>query len=190
MVAISKSYCPIFPQGTRLTEIALRGGRMKTQMLCLVVGLLLSDLAVASPGGSAELIDGRLKIQLNMQKELSQGSYQLRSILQQAGFKNDDGFVRTGQTLAPLEIYNNLYDDGKYVFTINLPVDDKTLFVSYDAKGFVSFGGLAAQKLFELLKLYVTRNDVNNLEQYKWTNTSYCDKSKTGTLEYRCWIDL
>ena len=142
--------------------------------------------------GSVELIEGRLKIQFRLQKEHSQGSYQLRHILEQHGFQNEDGTVRTNDALAPLEIYNYLYDSGDYVFTIFLPVDDNGFFISFGPKGFISFSGVAAQRLFDVIKNYLLRIDINNLEKYKWGEGpywSYCDKTKTGSLEYRCWIN-
>ena len=164
---------------------------MKIFLLSLMTAVFLrNDLALANPGGSAQIVDGRLKVQLSINSGLSQGSYQLRSILIQSGFQNDDGFVKTAKALAPLEIYNYLYDDGRYVFTIFLPVDDKGLFVSYDEKGFVSFTGVAAQRLFDVIKLIVPRDGLTNLEQYKWTDSSYCDKTTSGAVEYRCWIDM
>lgn len=154
-----------------------------------------SSFALANSGGSISLEDGRLKVQLGVQKEDSRGLYQLRSILElhgfqnEGGFENEGGFVKTGEALAPLEIYNYLYDNGHYVFTIYLPVDDEKLFVSFAKKGFLSFKGIAARKLFEVVKLYVPRKDINNLEQYQWTDHAYCDKTKSGPIKYRCFID-
>jgi hypothetical protein len=150
---------------------------------------LLSNGAHAGPGGSAELVDGRLKVQFSMQKNLSGGSFQLRSILLRHGFREEDGFVRTGNVLAPLEIYNYLYEDGRYVFTLYLPVDGQKFFVSFGEKGFVSFSGPAAKALFDVVKLYAPRTGVENLEQYKWAKGSYCDRTKQGEVAYRCWIE-
>jgi hypothetical protein len=150
---------------------------------------LLSNVALAEAGGSAALIDGRLKVQFSVQKEQSKGSFQLRSILQRHGFQEEDGFVRTGNALAPLEIYNYLYEDGRYVFTLYLPVDGRKFFVSFNEKGFVSFSGPAAKALFDVVKLYAPRTGVEHLEQYKWTEGSYCDRTTQGDAAYRCWIE-
>ncbi len=162
---------------------------MKSNLLVAVLVLVISGVSVASSGGSVELIDGRLKVQFGLDRKQSRGSYQLRSILEKHGFKNDGGFVRTRDALAPLEIYNYLYDNGSYVFTIFLPIEDEKLFVSFNEKGFVSLIGVAAQRLFEIVKLYVHRSDINNLEQYNWTNHAYCDRTKSGEIKYRCFFD-
>ncbi|MCY4644151.1 MAG: hypothetical protein OXB88_05985 [Bacteriovoracales bacterium] len=161
--------------------------------LCLSIPFL-SHLALAQ---SAQIEDGRLKIQTHLWQEESEGSYQLRHILVQHGFQIEDGFgkgegfVRTREAFSPLEIYNYLYNDGLYAFTIFLPVDDNEPFVAFGEGGFISFEGIAARKLFEVVRLYVPLNDNSNpnLEQYEWSN-SYCDKTRREPITYRCWISL
>jgi hypothetical protein len=110
--------------------------------------LALSNYAFAHHEGDIEISKGRIKLQFRLKKDQSLGSFQLRSILEKHGFKNEGGFVRTREALAPLEIYNYLYEDGKYVFTIFVPVSDKT-FAHFSDTGFLTFEGVAAQKLFE-----------------------------------------
>ena len=139
--------------------------------------------------GSVELVDGRLKVQFRIDKNKSNGSFQLRSILEKHGFPNENGFVRTRKALAPLEIYNYLYDHGLYAFTIFLPIDDEKFFLSLDQKGFISINGIAAQRLFNVVKHYVSRRDINNLEQYNWAKGAYCDRTKSGEIKYRCFFD-
>ncbi|MGZ3693562.1 MAG: hypothetical protein ACXWQO_05185 [Bdellovibrionota bacterium] len=160
---------------------------MKTLLLAALF-LAVSGSAMAV-GGSTELVGNRIRTQIRLKKDESKGSFALRAILENNGFKNDDGFVETGDSLAPLEIDNYLYDNGNYVFTILVPVTDSKLFVAHQDKGFISFGGEAAKKLFEVLKVSVPRDELKNLEQYKFTDSSYCDKTVSGPEEYRCWID-
>jgi hypothetical protein len=167
-----------------------QGDFMKMILGSLLLSLfVLANFANAESGGSAELVGSRIKIQYRLQSKDSKGSFQLRNILERNGFKNEDGFVETHNALAPLELYNYLYDNGTYAFTIFLPVNDPKLFVSFDEKGFVAFEGEAAKKLFEVLKVSVPRDDLTNLEQYKFTPSSYCDRSLTEPAQYRCWID-
>ncbi len=160
----------------------------KVSSLLLTFALSLSNLAFGEAGGSAEIINKRMKVQFRVQSEQSHGSFALRAILEKHGFKNNNGYVKTGEALAPLEIYNYLYEDGTYVFTIFLPFDDTAYVLFYD-KGFLAFSGQAAKKLFDLVKLYLPRTDINNLEQYRWNDSNgYCDKTLEEPSAYRCWI--
>lgn len=161
---------------------------MRSLLLSLALGL--SSFAYADVNGTTDMSDGRMKVQFHINKDQSHGSFYLRSILEQAGFRNENGFVRTGDALAPLELYNYLYENGHYVFTIFLPVDSKA-FVAYSDNGFVSFYGLGAKKLFDLVKQYLPRVDVNNLEQYRWQDGNYCDKTvNEEPAHYRCWVNV
>lgn len=151
---------------------------------------LISTGAHAGSDGSVDLLEGRLKIRFSVPAEKSKGSFQLRAILEKHGFKNDEGFVRTGEALAPLEIYNYLYENGRYVFNVYLPVKDRSLFASFGEHGSLSFGGIAARRLFDVVKLYLPRReDLANLEQYKITEHSYCDRTVAEPAQYRCRIE-
>lgn len=160
---------------------------MKAFLLSIFL-LLTTTVAYSSSGGTVELEKGRLKIQFPVQSEVSKGSFELREILEKHGFQNNEGFVRTGSALAPLELYNFLYEDGKFVFTIFIPADEKKLFVSLSENGFISFGGVAAEKLFEVVKHHLPVRTINNLIQYQWGESSYCDKTISAPVAYRCVI--
>lgn len=147
-------------------------------------------MAAVEPSGSAEIVNGRLEVVFQVDRDQSLGTYQLREILEKAGFKEEGGFVRTKEALAPLEIYNYLYttgpNAGRYDFTIILPLDQHS-YATFGKRGAVSFQGTAAQKLFEVVKLYATKNELPLVEQYTWSD-SFCDRTKSGEVFYRCYI--
>ena len=161
---------------------------MKLLLLCIFFISLAAE--ASSKTGSVSLEeDGRIKIQIGLSRSSSQGSFELGSILEKYGFLNEEGFVRTRNALTPLEIYNYLYENGKYVFTILLPADEGRFFVSMGENGFISIEGIGAQRLFEVVKKHARRTHLTHLEQYAW-GKSYCDKTLTASAEYRCMIQL
>ena len=170
IIAIAEIYYlpgVVFDSFGEIANGGMIGEQMQKYLFQLITFLSLTSTSLAAmPSGSVELIDGRLKVQFSVLKDQSKGTFQLRSILEQDGFKNDDGFVKTDAALAPLEIYNYLYENGTYVFTIFLPVNDKEFFVAFGDSGFVSFSGLAAQKLFEVVKRHVSQDDLSDARPF------------------------
>lgn len=162
----------------------------------LILSMLGGFQAMADSGRAHVMMHkGRVKFQFSIDSNESKGSFAVRSMLEKEGFANDNGFVATKDALAPLEIYNYLYDDGNYVFTIMLPPQDANFFVDFNLKN-ISFYGSAAEKLFEVVKNYGARSSYTDLEQYQWGNTgvrevNYCDKNLlTSPPEYRCRINF
>lgn len=160
---------------------------MTTRLIVFCFATLMA-FQVAFADGNIEMVDGRAKVQFRVPSPDSQGSFELRSLLQKDGYVAQDGFVKTGSALFPLELYNYLYENGDYVFTVYLPVDSH-FFVSFGSLGFVSFSGSAAKKLFEVVSRHVPRDEVQSLEQYKWGRNSYCDRTLDGSSQYRCFIE-
>jgi hypothetical protein len=157
--------------------------------------LPMLSLAVVPERATVMAHEGRVKIQFSLPKEESQGSFELRSILENHGFKDVGGQVSTNEELSPLEIYNYLYEDGNYVFTVLLPLDDSDFYCSFNYLQLVSFRGTSARKLWEVLSLQLPKADNEYVERYEWgasNNKNYCYKSRPaeGSPEYSCSINF
>lgn len=162
--------------------------------------LLFFSFLIGIAGHSADRAEvhmqgGRVEIQFSIPSNQSQGAFELRNILLAHNFENDEGIVDTKEELYPLKLYNYLYEDGTFVFSIILPPDDSDLSVTFSGVKFIAFNGLAAQKLFQIVKQHRPRYDFegSTIEQYRWgteENVNYCDKTKEAPIEYRCFINL
>lgn len=136
----------------------------------------------------------RVKIQVALPSQESKGSFELRAILERQGFNAENGFVGTDNTLYPLEIYNYLYTEGTYtglyVLNIIMPLD-ADFFVSFTNPQFLSMKGLAAQKLWEVLRDQMQPVFEGIVERYEWKTSgelNYCYKTISGPTEYSCFI--
>lgn len=163
------------------------------KMLALISLVLSSFTIMAGDPERAHVMmdNGRVKFQFSIESAHSQGSFELRSLLEKEGYVNENGFVATKDSLLPFEIYNYLYDDGTYVFTIMLPPNDARFFVDFNLKS-ISFYGQAAEKLFGVVKKHLPQAANSYLEQYQWGSqeVNYCDKTLTAPFEYRCRINF